>query len=705
MGDPVQIIDLAETMIRLSGLEPERDIAIEIVGARPGEKFHEDLFNPYERPQPTPAQKILRAEREPLDPAWVEETFGEINLLVLEGDAAALAEHVSELSGTTLARAGVPAPEGRNVDCGRPWDRFPFAFSVHHFINSVGADAGFASIIGLAILVLLYFAQARETASLREQADEAAQRVQQLEARLAQLARSRRRPQRRSRRAGPPRRPAAPAVGPRPATPARSPAGGGGLRSRRGSRGIVPVGARRGWRSGADRGHDADPGADAGRRRRAAGPAAERAARRATDGPDGRAGPPSSAVVGATAAASGQRRRAGTSRRRPSARPAARSQPSRRALGRSRAARPRTGRTHVRRPGRAGRRERRSFLAPRAERPRRLADRTRDRGRARSSLLLVAASSVVLVVTSTIGGKHLEPRRLAQRRRRPRHRPLQRWPFNPPSVTVAVLNGTATSGLAGRTSKRLVAAGYKQGPSPRRPTRRSTTTTVAYLPGYRPRRACAVATALKLRPRSVQPVDPARRRWRVRRRRACAANVVVTVGADLTTRRRPTVDLLDLPDRSCQAARARRHARARPGAVARRGRRADRGRRRLRRHRQARAGAPRWPPATSRRKLERYREHGIPVVLGGTLTELAIAQDRLEELIAWLHELGLGALRDLRRDDRPRARAQARADRAAGAGLHRPLRGRLQGRHRRDHGALPLGRADARRSSRRGRGR
>jgi phosphosulfolactate synthase len=40
-------------------------------------------------------------------------------------------------------------------------------------------------------------------------------------------------------------------------------------------------------------------------------------------------------------------------------------------------------------------------------------------------------------------------------------------------------------------------------------------------------------------------------------------------------------------------------------------------------------------------KLARYREHGIPVVLGGTLTELAIKQDRLEELIAWVRELGL----------------------------------------------------------------
>ena len=41
------------------------------------------------------------------------------------------------------------------------------------------------------------------------------------------------------------------------------------------------------------------------------------------------------------------------------------------------------------------------------------------------------------------------------------------------------------------------------------------------------------------------------------------------------------------------------------------------------------------------RKLERLRDHGIAVVLGGTLTELAIAQDRLERLIGWLHELGL----------------------------------------------------------------
>jgi FlaA1/EpsC-like NDP-sugar epimerase len=98
MGEPVKIIDLAETMIRLSGLEPDRDIAIEVVGARPGEKFHEDLFNPYEVQQPTMAQRIMRADREPLDPGWVEDAFSYINLLVLEGDAAGLAQHVCRLA-------------------------------------------------------------------------------------------------------------------------------------------------------------------------------------------------------------------------------------------------------------------------------------------------------------------------------------------------------------------------------------------------------------------------------------------------------------------------------------------------------------------------------------------------------------------------------------------------------------------------------
>jgi FlaA1/EpsC-like NDP-sugar epimerase len=98
MGEAVSIMQLARYMIELSGLDPDRDIAIEIVGRRPGEKLHEELFNPYERSQPTPAEKIQRAERAALDPEAVEEMFDTISLLVLEGDAAGLAAKVAELS-------------------------------------------------------------------------------------------------------------------------------------------------------------------------------------------------------------------------------------------------------------------------------------------------------------------------------------------------------------------------------------------------------------------------------------------------------------------------------------------------------------------------------------------------------------------------------------------------------------------------------
>jgi FlaA1/EpsC-like NDP-sugar epimerase len=98
MGEPVKILDLARNMIRIAGLEPEVDVGIEIIGRRPGEKLHEELFNPGERPQPTPAEKIVSAVRSPLDPAWVETAFARIEELVYAGDAAALAGAVAELS-------------------------------------------------------------------------------------------------------------------------------------------------------------------------------------------------------------------------------------------------------------------------------------------------------------------------------------------------------------------------------------------------------------------------------------------------------------------------------------------------------------------------------------------------------------------------------------------------------------------------------
>jgi FlaA1/EpsC-like NDP-sugar epimerase len=60
MGEPVRIRDIAEQMIRFYGFEPERDIRIETVGLRPGEKLTETLFEPEERPEPTEHQRLNR---------------------------------------------------------------------------------------------------------------------------------------------------------------------------------------------------------------------------------------------------------------------------------------------------------------------------------------------------------------------------------------------------------------------------------------------------------------------------------------------------------------------------------------------------------------------------------------------------------------------------------------------------------------------
>jgi FlaA1/EpsC-like NDP-sugar epimerase len=63
MGEPVKIIDLAHNMIRLSGKEPERDIPIEFIGVRPGEKLHEDLWGEDEASETTRRSSARPASR------------------------------------------------------------------------------------------------------------------------------------------------------------------------------------------------------------------------------------------------------------------------------------------------------------------------------------------------------------------------------------------------------------------------------------------------------------------------------------------------------------------------------------------------------------------------------------------------------------------------------------------------------------------
>jgi hypothetical protein len=106
--------------------------------------------------------------------------------------------------------------------------------------------------------------------------------------------------------------------------------------------------------------------------------------------------------------------------------------------------------------------------------------------------------------------------------------------FNPHAVTVSVLNGTGTTGLAHRTAVRLAGAGYHQGTIATATDQTHTTTQVAYLPGFKAD-ALRVATALKLSSASVQPIDPGTRAVACPPPAACTADVVVTVGSDLAS--------------------------------------------------------------------------------------------------------------------------------------------------------------------------
>jgi LytR cell envelope-related transcriptional attenuator len=368
----------------------------------------------------------------------------------------------------------------------------PFALSVHHFISSVGADVGFASIIGLAILVLLYFAQARETANLREQAYEAAQRVSQLEARLTTVARQRQ-----------------VAAAAQPAIAARA---GNQATAVPGRRAPAPAPALVGAAAIA-------PGPPAG----VAAPALAAATKLIPTDP---VAPEPLAVdvaeqpldltsfsgpAPATVAASNGVGKDGVVTAPPPPRASQQSQRQGRATQPPRA-----------RP---------------ASQPPRGSERPRSRASRRFALLIAALAVAGVVVAVVLINSSGSSSQTATSRSAANNTPQTTRHFkaakvNPATVTVTVLNGTATAGLADRIATQLTGVGFKQGTVTNASDQTRTATVVAYMPGHR-RDALAVASSLKLGPSSVQPMDASTRAVACPASSSCTSQVVVTVGTDL----------------------------------------------------------------------------------------------------------------------------------------------------------------------------
>lgn len=78
MGEPVKVLDVALNLIRLSGLEPFKDIKIKYVGLRPGEKLYEEMFSSDEPMVPTHNPKISIAKVSEIDFEVLNQKLNEI---------------------------------------------------------------------------------------------------------------------------------------------------------------------------------------------------------------------------------------------------------------------------------------------------------------------------------------------------------------------------------------------------------------------------------------------------------------------------------------------------------------------------------------------------------------------------------------------------------------------------------------------------
>ena len=426
----------------------------------------------------------------------------------------------------------------------------PYALSVHSFIDKIGSYLAFAAIIGVALLVIMFFIQARETSLLRERAEDAEADLEQLRRYAEQVARQASVAQQaaQSAQAGqgqagarPAGRVAAPpaaagaavasrVAGPPPGAPAAprwpvAPAGVGAPALASATR-LIPLPAP-GPSTPAAGANGQDPAA----------PAPSFVAR-PTAAPSMSAAPPPAAATAAAAAIPGATAAAAASPG-PTAAAAASPGPTAAAAaspGPTTASPAPTAPPAGESPP-SGRAPRRDY--------RRGADEPGS-GVGRGSIAIGAVLVVVIIVAAVlIITHHSSPSRASRSARAAATSSRSHSAttggrsatvsVNPAHVRVAVLNGTATNNLAADVSAKLNKVGFQQGETANYVDQTQSSTTVGFLPGDRAQ-AQAVAKALGVGVGDVHQISSAAQQLVCPSgASACSDQVVVTAGANLNS--------------------------------------------------------------------------------------------------------------------------------------------------------------------------
>lgn len=130
MGEPVKIIDIAHRMIRLAGYCPDKDIKIEFIGCRPGEKLYEELFDDSEKRVASPVPGVLGAIPNPVPSQLLRGNFSRLGACAHKGDIEAMFEVIKEVlpGNLRVARETLkdPSPDSESrIDLGKQYPATP----------------------------------------------------------------------------------------------------------------------------------------------------------------------------------------------------------------------------------------------------------------------------------------------------------------------------------------------------------------------------------------------------------------------------------------------------------------------------------------------------------------------------------------------------------------------------------------------------